>query len=69
MLKAIAKKAKSSLSWSTMVSTMRTGSFSAISRNIFVKTLRKKDNLFGIVIPKVYFCHVIRLYHKDTKFL
>ena len=37
---------------------------SILTRNIFVKTLRKKDNLFGIVIPKVYFCHVIRLYHK-----
>lgn len=30
-----------------------------VFRNILVSTLRKKDNLFGIVIPKVYLCHVI----------
>lgn len=34
-----------------------------VFRNILVKTMRKKNSLFGIVIPKVYLCrHMILLY-------
>ena len=47
-------------------------SYRIVLRNIFIKTLRKKYHLFGIVIPKVYRCrHFIYfiVYHKNTKFL
>ena len=33
-----------------------TGVNAVIVRNVLVKTLGKKNRLFGIVIPKVYLC-------------
>jgi hypothetical protein len=38
-----------------------------VFRNIFIDSLRKKQNLLGSVRTKVYLCHALKTWSKGTK--